>query len=514
VRLLVLCFLAAGLVTAQTEKPRSAAAPSPEKHAPQTPRELAEQLLASAHVAVGKAQPGAQAALLWRIGDLYVLFDKKKALEILEQAFSVAGAASGPIDGQLETFIVKSVSDLDLKRGVELVHAMPPDSRSSAISAVVRKLIAKDKIDDATELVNAGAGMHYPFDAASGLLRALKDDDDPRRAILFGNAITGYQANPSREFGQLLAEHWKHFPAASVIQALDAIVTTVSGYKEAATIFKISMSGAKGSADLNTEQEIELFDVIVPLEALEPGRLEDLYKKYPGLKATEDLFPDGPYTKGAASSYSGVIGLSASEKASSAQDTGQFNTSITLSQQAEELALTNLPKAIDKIKLIPLSLYQGTTLMAIAEQRLESDSTVARDLLSKAMAILADGNVEQGDGVAQALTKAAEDAHKLKDDALTREALDLAFDTAGKLLKRDVDPEDPNTNPEDMWPSAHNYRNAIRKAAEIYGMGATAFLERIQNPDMYLFAQVALAAGLLNREQSETWGSHSRKVRN
>ena len=509
-RALLILLVSATFTAGQTAKPNNSEKPLTVK-APETPQELAARLLESAHDAVGKAQPGAQAALLWRIGDNYVVFDKKKALVMLEQAFSVAGATPGGVDGQLETFIAKSVSDLDLKRAAEMVRAMPPDSRNNAINAVVRKLADKEEIDEAMELVNLGAGSHYPFDAVETIFKALKDEDDPRRAILFGNAITGYQANPDRAFGELVAANWEHLPRASVLQALDAIVTKVATYKEDATIFKISIVGAKGSADLNTEQEIELFDVRVPLEALEPGKLEELYTKYPGLKTARDAFPDAASMKGTAMSMSGVSGRSASQKATDTQHESQFNTSMTLSQQAEALAPDDLAKAMDKIASIPLPGYRATAMLGIAEQRIESDSTVSKDLLSKALAILAKSDITAGGGVVQDLTRAAADAHKLRDDALTRKTLELALDAAGKLLKADIDPDDPNTAPEDMWPSTHNYRAIIRAAAEYYGTGATSFLEKIPNVDMYLYAQVALAAGLLHRKQSEMWMGHLSK---
>ena len=510
-RTLTLLLLLPAAVLAQADKlPKPVARAAQEEKAPETPRDFAWRLLDQAHLAVGKAQPAAQASLLWRIADCYVLLDKKKSLELLEQAFTVAGATTGSTNDPLESFIVRSVGDLDLKRAAEMVRAIPPDSRNTAIGALMPKLIDKGKFDDAVELIEAGSGKFYPFDSVRMLLKALKDDDDPRRAIVFGNAITGYQTNPVREFGQMVKANWEHLPRASVVQALDAIVAKVSTYKDDATIFKLSMSGAKGSIDLNTEGEIELFDVLIPMERLEPGKLEEVYENYPRLKAAHNMFPEGEFSGGMAVSYSGVKGMSDQQKSEMAQEGANFSQSMMLKQQAEALAPDELAKALEKVKLIPMP-YQAEAMIAIAEQRMESDSTTAHDLLSKAMDILAKQDVEHGDGVAQGLAEAAGDAHKLKDDQLTRRALDLAFGAAGKLLKADVDPDDPNTIPEDMWPSTHNFRNAMRKAEQVYGMGASAYLERIPNTDMYLFSQVALAAALLHREQNESWGGRSRK---
>lgn len=199
---------------------------------PEGPHEVAWQLLDSAHAVLGKAHPSAQAALLWQIANCYTVLDKKKAMEMLEQAMSVAGAGQGAQVSHLETFIVRSMSGLDLTRALEMVRAIPPDSRNSAIRTIIPKLIDKRRFDDAVTLLNMGSGSHYPFDSVALLLAALKDEDDPRRAILFGNALTSFQMNPARDFGQMLAANWEHLPRASVLQALDAIITKTSSYTD------------------------------------------------------------------------------------------------------------------------------------------------------------------------------------------------------------------------------------------------------------------------------------------
>ncbi len=517
--LLILASLLPHSGAAQSANPAAPKAPveKPEKKSPPTQRDFARQLLESAHDAAGRAQPGAQAALLAQIGDCFIVFDRKLALTTLEQAFPVAGQVSGadPFaafhSSLLQTSIVQSVADLDLSEAAEMTRSMPPDNRARAIETVVAKLVGKGDFETAIEVVNLGSGAKYPFSAAATILDKL-NDDDPRAAIVFGAALSGFQTSPDRAFGQMLAAHWKHLPVPTVRQALDAIIAKVATYKEDASIFKISLAGANGSADLNTEQEIELFDVAAPLEALEPGKLAELYQTYPALKKAYELFPDGQFTTGTAVNYTAGAAQKGSRNPEDNGRSALFDQSMKLKQQAQAMAAANLPSALDLTKTIPLAVYQAATLSAIAEQRIESETASARDLLNRSLAILAKCDVDPyGDGVAQNEVAIAGDAHKLNDDELTRHALSLAFDTAAKFAAWDFSADDPNELPEDMWPSTYSYQNAMRKAAQIYKQGAASYLNRIQNTDMFLFSQVALAAALLDRQQQGAHGSHVSK---
>ena len=125
--------------------------------------------------------------------------------------------------------------------------------------------------------------------------------------------------------------------------------------KKIASIFNIiSLTGAKGSADLNTEQEIELFDVLTPLEALEPGKLEQLYETYPSLKKAHDLFPEGQFSAGVGAMYSAGPGQKVNHTPDVDQQAALATQSVMLKQQVEALASTNLPAALDKADAIPL----------------------------------------------------------------------------------------------------------------------------------------------------------------
>ena len=516
-----------GIEVKQTDvKPiKDANATRVEKKAPATPRGLARQLLDNAYETIGSLTPAAQPNLLWRIADCYTLLDKTKAADILNQAFADAGSLQGfanPGPG-VQSQIAVSMSDLNTARAAEMVRAIPPsadlhvwsyDPRATAVNAIVGRMLAKHDIDAAIELVNSlGGDGAFPYESVGSILGSLESADDPRRVIVFGNAVSAYQTRPARGFGQMLANHWSQLPRSSVIQALDSIVNTVLAYKSDDSTYKITYTGKKGSAELPTEQDVELFDVIEPLNACEPAKSRELFETHTALKHAADEFPRGV-------NWADIGGVRMSMTQHGSQPGNQtpdpkqaeFAAGVMRQRRIVDLAGSDLQAAIDQLATVTNPDLRAGIMIEIASSHVESAPVIARNLLDKALDLLStpkNPEVEYQD-----LSHAFDVAQKLKDDALTSGVLKDSFEVALQLYKIDTDPDDPNVMPMDMWPSVDAYRRSVREAEELHKMKAIADLDGIKNPDLLAIAQVALAAALLDRHFNDSTASVHLKKQN
>jgi hypothetical protein len=71
-----------------------------------------------------------------------------------------------------------------------------------------------------------------------------------------------------------------------------------------------------------------------------------------------------------------------------------------------------------------------------------------------------------------------------------------AFEHAMERYLEDIAPENPNQAPLEFWPSTCAFRGILYRAGKRLGSDAAAYLERIPDPDLRLFAQIELAAAL------------------
>jgi hypothetical protein len=60
----------------------------------------------------------------------------------------------------------------------------------------------------------------------------------------------------------------------------------------------------------------------------------------------------------------------------------------------------------------------------------------------------------------------------------------------------DVEQDHPNQPAREFWPSTCSFRSILYHAGNRLGPNAAAYLERIPDPDLRLFAQIELAAAL------------------
>jgi hypothetical protein len=71
-----------------------------------------------------------------------------------------------------------------------------------------------------------------------------------------------------------------------------------------------------------------------------------------------------------------------------------------------------------------------------------------------------------------------------------------AFNAAHRLYEEDTAAGNPNTAPQECWPSANAFRNILYRAGRYEGSGAERRLGRVPGGDLRLFAQIEMLAAL------------------
>jgi hypothetical protein len=67
---------------------------------------------------------------------------------------------------------------------------------------------------------------------------------------------------------------------------------------------------------------------------------------------------------------------------------------------------------------------------------------------------------------------------------------------AAACYREDADRKNPNRAPKEFWPSSGMYRSIFHGMGKVVGESAAQSLESVPDPDLRLFAQIELAAGL------------------
>jgi hypothetical protein len=475
-----------------------------EKKHPPTPKEYAQQLLDGVRQTAGAADPQVSPFILWRAADAYIAVDKKKAAEMLEDAFDRAVAI--PPDAMydprtsLQVFAATSMTEIDLAKAAGMlsrIHIntdeLSYDQRTTAAYRVIQKYLAAKNIDAVMDFIGALAGGGaYPYSSVRQVIEGL-DPGNPRRVVLFGNAVAAYQTHPGPDFAKLVGALWKDLPEAQVEAALDSIVAHVLSYSDEQNSQAISYTTANGIARLPSRKDSELFEIVAPLRAYEPDKLNRLLRDQPDLARALEVLPNGYDRKQ-------IQGMSMGAAKKSGATDSTFLVSSEITAKAMQALKQSPEQAFDLAKTIPDNTWRAMCYAQMAQRFAATDSARAHQALSLAMQSLEKGSDKNANLATQVWAQIIDVASgRLKDDELAKEAFGRSLGTLEQLYRVDSDPDDPNLAPVDFWPATAAYRRSFQAAAKLYGVSASSYLEKIQDRNELLESEVEFAAELLHR---------------
>jgi hypothetical protein len=464
----------------------------------------AKELLQTASEMVSTASSGIQVPALLELGLLYQDSDKKKTLELLDQAMGAASTAA------LQARVVRTAADIDVDKAIEMAPSVPVQQRTEALERIVTALVAQKRLDRAVEVLEASAGQGgYPYRAADNLLSKLADDD-PRRPSLFASATSALTpASRKTDYARLLVHQWRTLPRPLVDGAVTTLVNLILDEKSDTKTIS-TLSSSLGSVSFDNDKDYQLFDIMHILQLVDPKKAAALKEKRPALSAALDKFPEGRLSMKASDSDN--ISTNRNSTESKAPDDPQaaakmqrMALSEAKAQEALALARKDVQLGISRATEVPDPYLKASALAEIAQLAADKDPATAKSVIGQAIASMKE--IKDPEATASVWASLATAATEARDDEMAREAIDKGLAACAALYKLDSNADSPNTAPREFWPSMQHYRNLLYKAAKVNGTETPLLLVKINDPDLQLMGRIEIARSLMGKPRGdlEVW---------
>lgn len=495
---------------------------APEKKEKPTPKEKARELLDAAAEIAPAAHPDVAAMAFAYIGESYIEFDKKKALDLLRRAFEItAGIPPDNFDNKsiIQGEIAGKTVDLSIEDAIEMLRQIIPiqaenglDPRQRAIDNVIAKLVAKKELTRAVELLNSfGATANYPYHSAQIVFEKLPAGDGSREA-LFGYAMSAYTLRGGDGFTAFLGKHWKDLPRVQAEAAVKAVVENVLSRKKEDSQYSTTLSSDKGAVTFTDPKDLAFFDLMYIVQEIDAKRAAEILDTRPLLKNALVKFPNGRESMGEMLNWNTSTGSGDSPDAQALRGLADSRLGAAMKvltdideKAAEDVIRKQVDKALELVKTIPLPDRKASALGMIAEGLGEDDPSYSRNVLSQCLSALKD--VKDVQARQPTWDNIVVTAHHLKDDKLAWEAINHSLEDATELYRLDTDADSPNMALRDWWPSMNAYRHSVIAATKAFGVDAETILFKIADPDLNVLARIEMADTLLEHPRSNWMGA-------
>jgi hypothetical protein len=367
----------------------------------------------------------------------------------------------------------------------------------------VQHYVAKKGFSHALDILSQFAdAAEYPYAAAADLVLALGPDRSADRMTIFNQALSNFEQHASNNGGQddmafFLGRTWNHVPPALAMEAIDKMLEDA---KSSASHSRISMTTEKGSIDLSSEYQQQLFQLLPILQELDKGRAEAILRDNAETRAQLAKYPKGMNSltsDGSVSSY-GITDDDPPQPSSMAGH--QLEQQIMQRMNEIDRESNNDPsQAISDALMLPLqgtfppSSPRASSLLNIAGKVQKKKPALAKSALDEIMKFADQLDPQQIQSIADVPSKYAE----LGDNESAQRALKPLLKAAAKIYARDIDADDPNKGFKGTWPSTELWRKCVQIAGKISPPLAEEVLADIQDPDIEVLEKISYAAALL-----------------
>jgi hypothetical protein len=536
--MLLLCGVGGAqvVVDQQVQVGRAGQGDEPAKPKP-TPEQLqrGRQMLETAEASANGMEGGMRAYALLQVAAGYASTDKKKALELLDNALA---ATKGMDDDQSQTRnrlqeqILQAIVPLKPGKADELLNQVDPSARGRVLTSLLSYYQKNNDWDRAIEVVyRIAPEQEVPYDAVTKIMAGLPEERAGDRQQLFSTALTSFKNHPPAQrgrsftfgggdFSSLILTSWKKLPREIVLDAIHAVLDRTKEQANAssggAQPMSVSMMSASGGVQFNSMYEFRLFQLLPVLKQLDPSEAEKLVKESQAVQATQDKFPEGtnsvaPQTAGgSAGDRGGTQGGSPPGMGSSmsmsvggpppagSRGGGPGGVSPMVMQQVMNIVQDSAKHPEDALAnaaVIPDKSSRVQAYMGIAQVNAKSNPSVTKQALAKVTDGLGDLELMQQ---VSTVSSAAKMYLDLDDTATAKKLIEKGIGIAEKAYKQDTNADDPNKALKAYWPSAEAYRGMLRLAAKISAPWAMELLKDISDPEMKGMGQIALAQSWLD----------------
>jgi hypothetical protein len=503
----------------QSQSIRAGAEPSKPKPTPEQ-LERGRQMLQTAEAAAGGLEGGMRAYALLQVARAYQPTDRKKALDLLEQALA---AARGMDEDKMRTRdrlqrqIVQAIVPLAPQRADELLDQVPPEARGEVLTALLSYYQKNNELDRAMQVVyRIAAEGEVPYDAVGRILDALSLERASDAQQLFAITARSFADHPPKagtfrmgggDFSSLVLKEWKKLPKEMVLDAVHEILKQAQGTgDDSSPRASVSVASPSGAVAFNSMYEFRLFQMLPILRQLDESEAKKLVKQYQDVQTLAGKYPEGmdslspppqPGSGNSGTSFSVSMGGGPGPSRAGA-GTPPASPSPLMMQQAARIVQDSEKHPQDALanaQALPDTGLRASTLMGIAQTNARKNAGAAKEALGKAMDLISDVPVPQQ---VMMVGNVARLYLELEDTASARKAIEKGMTIADKAYKQDTNADDPNTALKAYWPSTEAYRSMLRLAGRISPGWAMELANGISDPEMKAMVQIALAEAWLD----------------
>ncbi|HEX6880117.1 MAG TPA: hypothetical protein VF135_07120 [Terriglobales bacterium] len=491
-------------------------------------RERAMQLLDGAASGAAGLDSGSRAYSLIEVARVYQFIDKKKAVELLEQAMTAANEVGRENDhlkqvgSQLQQQVLQAMVPLAPERVDDLLNQLDAGGRERVLQALLNYYQREKKMDRALEVVyRIGAESEMPYGAVEKIMQSMTPEQAADKQQLFTASLASYrdhdhpggtEAFGRGDFGDLVVRFAKDLSPALIHQAIDVVLDGARKDAEKQSSFggmTYSIASAQGAVQLNSVYQYRLFQLLPTLRTIDPEQADRLLReqndvqtllaKYPqGMNSVApDRGKDGP---GGPGGPSFMIGPGPRGDGSGPGPGGmnplEMQKAAKIAADAEKHPQDSLANAGS----IQDPSIRTSAYMSIAQATWKKQPSVARQALDKAADTIDKLSGEQQVTHYQELVSLY-NRMGATDDA--KKYIEKGMSAAAKVFKQDTNADDPNQAPKAYWPSVAGWRSMLSLASDISPLYAATLLKDIPDDEARTLCQLGIATALL-RAQSPT----------
>jgi hypothetical protein len=502
--------------------PAKTKAPEP-KLTPQ--QERGSLLLKNAEAEATGLQPDMRAYIQLLVARGYQKTDPRKAITLLEQAFTATEAITVAGSGDcwkdeacrtrqwLQTEILRDLSKLSSAKTRALVSRLDQSSQDQVNAEMLGQLIEQKKFDEARELLESYANKSsYPYGQAFELMKALPASSQQERVAIATQALNNLEryssdAYPSGDdFAAILSRFWRDLPPELAMQGADAVLKQAkeADEKEKQKMWIQTLQGA----DLRFASlyELRLFELLPIMQQLDKGHAESLLREYTNVKAALDQYPQAlqsmpsqKYTdpEGRSQDLPGWLnfGVDFDGPQEGQEMTYFFRQVIRINQEAGTDPQQALSDALALPKQTPSGPHlQASALMTVARQSAKRAPDVARTALAEVRKQL---DAAKPLSSADQLLDATDLYLTMGDQSDAVDTLKEASKLVEKLYARDSNSGDLNLAFKGNWPSSALWERCVQSAARVSAESVTEIMSTVPDPEIQAFLRARYAAALM-----------------
>lgn len=497
-------------------------------------RERAMQLLEGAAAGARSLDSGSRAYALMQVARVYTSIDKKKAIELLDEAITAAGEVARENDrlkrvgSELQEQVLKAMVPLAPEKAGEYVLQLDGRAREQVLQVLVDYYQQQKKTDRALELVyRTGAEGEIPYGAAEKIMETMTPEQASEKQQLFTAALASYQDHDhadsgvsigNGDFADMIVRFQKDLPPGLVHQAIDAVLDSARKRAEKqsgdAQPMTISIASAQGAVQMNSLYQYRLFQLLPVLRTIDPQQADKLLKEQTDVQTLLAKYPQGMNSvapdrgdggPGRPSNVSMMVnsgggGGGAPNRPGprpGAMNPLEMQKAAKIAEDAEKHPQDALANAASlQSDQVRLGAY-----MSIAQATWKKQPSIARQALAKAADAI---DKLEGDPQLIQYANLARFYMRMGETEDAKKYIEKGMDAAARVFKADSNADDPNQAPKAYWPSVAGWKSLLSLGSQISPLWAATLLKEIPDDEARTLAQLGIATALLQAEPSMT----------